>query len=417
MHIAIIGAGIAGVTTAYELAQSGHDVTVFERHGSVAEEASFANAGIVAPGFTAPWRASHWLRRLLAGQRTALRLTWPLSGEDLAWLRRQRRASAPDILAVNQVVMQRLAAYSCARLHQVAEQLDYTFDQVDGLLILLRTERDRERAQPNLLRLRDADAACREVSADEARQIEPALHPDTPLAGAIHVPDGAAGNCRQFAVIVRDAAEQCGAQFIFNAAVALDPRQHASLRVAGEPGPRQFDAIVLCAGVAAGELLAPLGIRLPLAPIYGYSISAPVAEPVLAPRAAVLDGGIAITCLGRRVRVAGLAEIGGHRGNANVAAPILQAWAEQRLYRTLTDWFPAAVTLTNGVQFWRGARPMLPDGPPVLGVSGVPGLWLNLGHGAYGWSMACGSARIMADLIEGRAPEIDLHGLGMERLR
>jgi D-amino-acid dehydrogenase len=415
MHIAIIGAGIAGVTTAYELAQSGHAVTVFERHGSVAEEASFANGGVIAPGFTAPWRASHWLRRLLTGQRTALRLTWPLSSEDLAWLRRQRRASAADIRIINQTVMQRLAAYSQARLHDVTEQLDYTFDQAEGLLILLRTERDRERAQHNLLQLRDAGEVCREVSADEARQIEPALHPNTPLASAIHVPDGEAGNCRQFAVIVRDAAEQRGAQFVFDATVALDPARRASLWVAGEPGPRQFDAIVLCAGVAAGELLAPLGIRLPLASIYGYSISAPVAEPVLAPRAAVLDGGIAITCLGRRVRVAGLAEIGGRHDDA--AAPMLPAWAEQRLYRTLTDWFPAAVNLNNGVQFWRGARPMLPDGPPVLGASGAPGLWLNIGHGAYGWSMTCGSARIIADLIEDRAPEIDLYGLGVERLR
>jgi D-amino-acid dehydrogenase len=415
MHIAIIGAGIIGVTTAYELAESGHTVTVFERHGSVAEEASFANAGVIMPGFTAPWRASNWLRRLVARDRAALRLTWPLSGTDLAWLRRQRRASAPDVRAVNQAAMQRLTTYSRARLHQVAEQLDYTFDRVQGALILLRTERDRARAQPDLVRLRDAGATCREVNADEARVIEPALHPATSLAGAIHVLDGEAGNCRQFAVIVRDAAEQRGAQFVFNTAVALDPAQYASLRIAGEPGPRQFDAIVLCAGTAAGELLAPLGIRLPLAPIHGYSISAPVAEPVLAPRAAVLDGGIAITCLGRRVRVAGLAEIGGHNDSANAAASILPAWVEQRLYRALTDWFPAAARLTNGIQVWRGARPMLPDGPPVLGASGVPGLWLNLGHGAYGWGMSCGSARIIADLIAGHAPEIDLQGLGVER--
>jgi D-amino-acid dehydrogenase len=164
-------------------------------------------------------------------------------------------------------------------------------------------------------------------------------------------------------------------------------------------------------------LLAPLGIRLPLALIHGYSISAPVAEPVFAPHAAVLDGGIAITCLGRRVRVAGLAETGGRDNNASVAVPVLPTWVEQRLYRSLTDWFPAAARLTSGIQVWRGTRPMLPDGPPVLGASGVPGLWLNLGHGAYGWSMSCGSARIMADLIAGHNPEIDLQGLSMERFR
>jgi D-amino-acid dehydrogenase len=415
MHIAIIGAGIAGVTTAYELAESGHAVTVFERHSSVAEEASFANAGVSMPDFAAPWRASRWWRRLLTGQRTTLRRTWPLSGNDLAWLRRQRRASASDVRAVNQAVMRRLAAYSRARLRQVTEQLDYAFDRADGLLILLRTERERERAQPNLAWLREAGAACREIDAEQARQIEPALNPATPLAGAIHVPDAEAGNCRQFAVIVRDAAQQRGAQFAFNTAVALDPAQPGQLWIAGQPS--RFDAIVLCPGAAAGELLAPLGIRLPLAPVYGYSISAPVAEPVLAPRAAVLDGDIAITCLGRRVRVAGLAEIGGHRPNPGVSTRLLPAWAEQRLYRSLTDWFPAAANLANGIQIWRGARPMLPDGPPVLGASGVPGLWLNLGHGDYGWSMACGCARAIADLIAGHTPEIDLHGLGVERLR
>jgi D-amino-acid dehydrogenase len=414
MHIAIIGAGIAGVTTAFELAANGHAVTVFERHSSVAEEASFANAGISTPGVTAPWRASHWLRRLVIRDRAALRLTWPLSSRDWSWLRRQKRASVPDIRAINQTAMQHLVAYSRVRLHQVAEQMEYVFDQAEGVLILLRTERERERAQANLAQLREAGVACREVDADEARRIEPALHPATPLAGAIHVPDGKAGNCRQFAVIVRDAAEQRGAEFVFNTAVMLDPKRPTSLRIAGQSAPRRFDAIVLCAGTAARESLAPLGIRLPLVPIYGYSISAPVAEPVLAPRAAVLDGGVAITSLGRRVRVAGLAEIGGRRGNLEGKLP---AWAEHRLYRALTDWFPAAARLTNGVQIWRGARPMLPDGPPVLGASGVPGLWLNLGHGDYGWAMSCGSARIIADLIAGRAPDIDLHGLGLERFR
>ncbi|MDR0480067.1 MAG: FAD-dependent oxidoreductase [Burkholderiaceae bacterium] len=418
MHIAIIGAGIIGVTTAYELAEGGHAVTVFERHSSVAEEASFANAGIVAPGFVAPWRAPHWLRLFWSRSPAASRLTWPLSSADLTWLRRQRSAGMPAMRALGQAAMQRLATYSRERLHQITERLDYTFDRTEGILILLRTARNRERAQPTLVRLRDAGASCREISADEARQIEPALHPNTPLAGAIHVPDGEAGNCRQFAVIARDAAEQKGAQFVFNTSViGIDPSYPASLWIAGETQPRGFDAVVLCTGAAASELLAPLGLRLPLASVYGYSISAPVDEPALAPRAAVFDGRIAIARLGQRVRVAGLAEIGGRHDNASTRAHALPAWAEQRLYRTLTDWFPAAARLTNGVQVWRGARPTLPDGPPALGASGLPGLWLNLGHGAHGWCMACGAARIVADLLEGHAPEIDLQGLEPERWR
>ena len=418
MHIAIIGAGIAGVTTAYELAAGGHAVTVFERHGSVAEEASFANAGVIAPDLVAPWRAPRWSNLFFARDGATPCLTWPLSSADMTWLRHQRRAGNPATFNLAQAAMRRLMTYSQARLHHISEQLDYTFDHAEGVLILLRGERDRERMQPDLERLRASGASCEEISADQARQIEPALHPDTPLAGAIHVPGGEAGNCRQFAVIVRDAAEQKGAQFIFNADVAgLDRGRPASLWITGEAQPRNFDAVVLCAGVGASELLAPLGLRLPLASIHGYSVSAPVAELALAPRAAVIDGQITITRLGQRVRVAGLGEIGGRHGNTSAHIPALPAWAEKRLYRTLTDWFPAAARLTNGVQVWRGARSMLPDGPPVLGSSGLPGLWLNLGHGDNGWAMACGAARILADLLEGHGPEIDLQGFGLERFR
>ncbi|MDO5625994.1 MAG: D-amino acid dehydrogenase [Pseudomonadota bacterium] len=416
MNIAIIGAGIIGVTTAYELAADGHQVTVFERHASVAEEASFANAGVVAPGYVTPWAAAGMparvLRHLLA-QHTPVRISRPLARADVAWMRQWLRACTPATYTANRTRMQRLAFYSRHRLHEVAARMAYDFDRGSGYMVLLRSAREQQAVQPGLALLRELGVAFHEITPDEARQIEPALHAGTPLAGAIHLPQDEVGNCRQFAVILRDAAEQLGARFQFGTALAaLSAAQPTTVQLAGEAAPQHFDAVVLCAGVGSAALLRPLGLRLPLRPVYGYSVSAPIREPLHAPRSGVMDERykVAICRLGQRVRVAGSAEIGGQPDAMNQACL-------RTLYKVLADWFPAATRLSSGVQLWKGARPMLPDGPPVLGASGLPGLWLNLGHGASGWALACGSARVLADQIAGRGPETDTEGLGIERWR
>ena len=415
MNIAILGAGIVGVTTAYELAADGHQVTVFERHASVAEGASFANAGVVAPGYVTPWAAPGMPLKVLGhllARHAPVRLRQPLSAADLGWMRLWRQACAPATYAANRARMQRLAFYSRQRLHAVAARMAYDFDRSSGYLVLLRAERDQRLVQPGLALLRELGVPFHEVTADEARQIEPALHPHTPLAGAIHLPQDEIGNCRQFAVILRDAAEQLGARFEFNTAVAgIEKAQSATINIANETASRRFDAVVLCAGVQSAALLWPLGLRLPLVPVYGYSVSAHIPEPLRAPRSGVMDERykVAITRMGQRVRVAGSAELGGRAHEINDAAI-------RTLYQVLADWFPGAARLSSGVQVWKGARPMLPDGPPVLGASGIPGLWLNLGHGSSGWALSCGSARVLADQIGGRAPEIDTEGLGIQRL-
>ena len=414
MRIAVLGAGIVGVSTAYELAIDSHQVTVFERHAMVAEAASFANAGVVAPGYVTPWAAPGMpgkvIRHLLA-RHAPVRLLRPLAATDLGWMRRWLRACEPGAYAANRARLQRLALYSRQRLHQVSADLACDFERSDGYQVLLRGEQERRVAQPGLALLRELGLAFHEITGDEARQIEPALHPDTPLAAAIHLPRDEAGNCRQFAVILRDAAEALGARFCFNTPVAgIDPTAPATLQLAGEPAPQGFDAIVLCAGMQSAALLRPLGLRLPLRPVYGYSISAPIPEPQHAPRSGVMDERhkVAITRIGQRVRVAGSAELGGR-------AEAINPDAVGTLYKVLHDWYPAAARLSAGVQVWKGARPMLPDGPPIIGASGIPGLWLNLGHGSSGWALACGSARVLADQIAGQAPAIDTEGLGLAR--
>ena len=416
MRIAILGAGIVGVTTAFELACDGHEVTVVERHASVAEGASFANAGVLAPGYVTPWAApgmpSKVLGHLLA-KHAPVRISRPLAGADIAWMRQWKRACEADTYIANRTRMQRLAFYSRHRLQEVAGRLAYDFDRGNGYMVLLRGDKEQQMAQPGLALLRELGVAFHEITGAEARQIEPALHPDTPLAAAIFLPEDGVANCRQFAVILRDAAQQLGVNFSFNTAVTrIDPAQQATIYVANDPTPHHFDALVVCTGVQSPDLLAPLGIRLPLRPVYGYSISAHVPEPTFAPRSGVMDERykVAISRMGQRVRVAGSAEIGGQPEAMNQNAL-------QTLYKVLSDWFPSAGRLSSGVQVWKGARPMLPDGPPVIGASGRPGLWLNLGHGSSGWALSCGSARVLADQLAGRTPEIDTEGLGIERLR
>ncbi|APW39185.1 amino acid dehydrogenase [Rhodoferax koreense] len=423
MKIAVIGAGVIGVTTAFELAADGHAVTVFERRSAAAEETSFANAGLIAPGYVTPWAAPGMPKKVLASlfsRHAPVKLALPLSGADIGWMWKWFQACKLETYLANRARMQRLAFYSRERLHLLTAELRFEYDRSDGYMVLLRAEKDRALVQPGVQVLRDAGVKFKELDADGARQIEPALSTDTPLLGAVHLPDDEVGNCRQFTMLLKAEAQRMGVNFEFNRTVAqIETAGGASVKIANEPAPRSFDAIVLCAGVASAALLRPMGVKVPLAAVYGYSITANIREPLNAPRSAVMDERykVAISRLGQRVRVAGSAEIGGQLQTKREAAV-------QTLYKVLHDWFPGAAQLANGVggvQEWKGARPMLPDGPPIVGAapdaSGQRRLWLNLGHGSSGWALSCGSARAIADLVAGRTPEVDLDGLGFDRLR
>ncbi len=415
MKIAVIGAGIIGVSTAYELGRDGHEVTVFERRGAAAEETSFANAGIIAPGYVTPW-AMPGMPRKVIGQmlrrHASVRIGLPLSAAELSWMWKWYRSCTMERYLANRAHMRRLAFYSRARMLAIRTELRLEYDRSHGYLVLLRTERDQTQAQPGLQLLRDAGVAFRQLEPDQARLVEPALNADTPFAGAIQLPDDEVGNCRQFALLLKNEAQRTGVRFRFNTTVdAITDGAGPSLAIQGEPSPCPFDAVILCAGVASTRLLRPLGVDLPLVAVHGYSLSASIKEPLNAPRSAVMDEHykVAVSRLGNRIRVAGSAELGGrpeHKRESSL----------RTLYKVLHDWFPGAASRANGIQEWKGARPMLPDGPPIVGSSGVPGLWLNLGHGSSGWALACGSARALADQILGHVPELDMRGFELGRL-
>jgi D-amino-acid dehydrogenase len=411
MKIAIIGAGIIGVTTAYELATDGHEVHVFERRASVCEESSFANAGVLAPGYVTPWAAPGMPSKVLKylfQEHAPVRLKLPFKNSELGWMRQWLKACKPNVYAAHRASLQRLASYSVARLQDLSKSLELEYDRAKGYMVLLRGEEELAQIQSSLEVLKEAGFEHKVLDAPAARKIEPALCANTALHAAVHLPNDEVANCRQFAMLLKTKAEALGVQFHFNtSAIRMEHASHGiRLTTQSEQthteSAHSFDNVVVCAGVASSSLLKPLGIHIPLIPVYGYSVSAPLREPFDAPQSGIMDERykVAISRIGNRVRVAGSAEIGGDPAKINDAAI-------KTLYKVLDDWFPAGADTKNQVQVWKGARPMLPSGPPRIGASGAANVWLNLGHGSSGWALACGSARVLADLMANKRPEIE----------
>ena len=420
-----MGAGIVGVTTAYELATDGHDVTVFERRSTIAEEASFATGALVAAGWTADWTGSRRHLRTPWATRTndGVRLARLPAAREWPWLWQWTQAGKLERLAQSQRQLHTLLRYSQQRQLAITTERELDHDRSQGMLVLWRDERDAEKAQPALAVMREAGVAFKVLGAEQARALEPALSAETPLHGAVELSGEGVANCREFALLLRAAAQSMGCRFRFDSPViALAPhgdgRVDVSVRslsagTGQEVQTERFDGVILCAGALSANLLLPLGLRLPLRAVLGQSLSAAVREPLDAPLSAVLDArsGISVARLGQRVRVAGGQEFG--------AAPGEPAKASlARLYKVLADWFPGAVRLggpRGSIQEWQGAQACLPDGLALIGQTRIPGLWLNLGHGTSGWSTACGSARSLADRLQSRESEVDLIGFSPQR--
>lgn len=434
MRVAVIGAGIAGVCSAFELAADGHEVTVFERRGSVAAESSFAHSGLLAPAYLTAWSALG-RRALLQPRRkhSSLQLSAAKLLSPALW-----RAARFNPEAARR--LQPLLSYSQARQAELRHSLQLDYERSEGLLMLLRSARELAAVQTGVTLLTELGLPHQQLDAAECRALEPGLSPDTALAGGIRLPQDEVGNCRQFAHLIRGEARRLGARFRFHTTVQrIEPGTkpqilHAytppeeSLAAAGpdsdsgsdtrpetmEPQLESFDAVVVCAAGESSALLRPLGLKLPLLTWQGYSITAPLrqieAHPDLGPRSGLVDAQyhVALSRIGQRVRVSGVTEIGGH-------ATQMSQRATDTLHKVLHDWFPGAAQY-GAVQRWRGARARVADGLPLLGASGLAGVWLNTAHADGGWSIANGAARALADQMAGRTPAVDLAGMDISRL-
>jgi D-amino-acid dehydrogenase len=416
MRVAVVGAGIVGVTLAHELAASGHEVQVLERRASVAAEGSFARAGLLAPRLVRPWTATPLGGPPRApGAQPALPWLQAASLPHLRWLWQGWRSRRGSEGQTRRAALQALAHASQGLQQRLADALAPSFEHTQGVMLLVR-----EAAHARRLRaaLPDADgdaAAARWLEAADARALEPALNPTAPLAGALHLPRDGAGNCRQFAHALKGEAQRLGVRWRFGAEVLrLRPGKPVTVELAAQDA-LTVDAVVLCTGLDSAALLQPLGLRLPLRAVRNASFTAPLRGPddsdPAAPRATVIDLArqVALTRLGDRVRASGGASLGTAVGR--VPQALLQC-----LHGTLEHWFAGAAALRLG-QAWLSASPTLPDGLPVLGASGHDGVWLNIGHGAHGWVLASGAAALLRAGLEGAPPPLPLQPFAADRFR
>ena len=412
-RVAVVGAGLAGVTTAYELAALGLRVQVFERGGSVAEQASFASSALLSPFVPdladagAPAPLGFRLRRWRAGRK----------GSD----------AGAQLAALSQL--------SLARTAELRRELGLDDEPSHGLLVALTDAKRVAAAEARLEGWKALGLQVELIEAGEARLREPGVNADAPLSAALAFAHGGTGNARLFAQQLRQQAQRLGASFRFHSTVRAVAADGAGLtlryeytppaeaptrgteREAGDtlpqlPGPQdeRFDAVVLCNGLEAPGLL---GQRLPLSAHHEASVTAPLrlleAHPDLGPKAGWVDPsrGITVTRTGQRVRVTGGLTVTDARGKVT---PDFEA-----LHRGLQHWFPGSM-LHSQVQQSQSRRALVADGLPLLGSSGRAGLWLNLSPGGSGWGLACGAAKVLAQQISGQTPAIDIAALGLQRL-
>ncbi|AIO33641.1 FAD dependent oxidoreductase family protein [Burkholderia cenocepacia] len=427
MHVIVLGAGVIGVATAWHLREAGCDMTVVEREADVAQATSLGNAGVIAPGYVTPWAAPGMpgkILKYLFKPASPLIFRPTLDRAQWRWIARWLRECEFERFRVNKQRMQRIAYYSRACLHAFRERHPFDYGASRGYLQLLRGAFDVEMAQPALKVLRDAGIAFRELDAAGCTAIEPGLRwaRQAPVGG-IYLPDDEAGDCARFTRELRALCEANGVTFRLRTELrALDVAggRVRGVRIAArdlrddghrtrDDAPLAADAVVVALGVDSARLLRPYGIDVPLYPVKGYSATLAVVDDEKAPRAALMDESLktAITRFGPTLRVAGTAELGSRHA-------ALRQQALDTLMKVLDDWFPQAAD-RGSARFWVGRRPMTPDGPPLLGASGIDGLWLNVGHGSTGWAMSMGSGKVLADLVTGRTPEIDLSGLTLAR--
>jgi len=417
MHVLVLGAGLAGVTSAWYLKKSGFDVTVVDRQGAPAMETSFANGGQISVSHPEPWAnpgapltVLRWLGRDDAPLKFSPRADW----RQWRWAASFLHECLPWRTARNTRAIAALARYSRQCLNELRDEtgLHYTHSE-RGILHVFFEEHEIRQMPARVRSLLAHQIAARTCDAGECLAIEPALaHMEHPPLGGIYAPDDESGDAHDFIRALAQRLQDDGVHFIFNTRV--EGFDHTGglvegVRITREDGSHdrlEASSYVLCMGSYSPLLVAPLGERLPIYPVKGYSISVPVTDPARAPTVSLTDEARRIVCsrLGDTLRVAGTAELNGYDlslDERRVGA--LKAWVARS--------FPEATDLSNAIP-WCGLRPTTPSNRPLIGKSGLLNLYYNTGHGTLGWTMACGASAALADLMSGQHPTPDFPFLG-----
>jgi D-amino-acid dehydrogenase len=411
MKIAILGGGVIGTSTAYYLAKSGHEVTVIDRQPATALETSFANAGQVSPGYSAPWaapglplKAIKWLFM----QHRPL-VIWPqMDPAFWRWTIAMLMNCTAERYDRNKSHMVRIAEYSRDCLRELRRDTGITYDNRSlGTLQLFRKQQQLDASASDIAILQRFNVPYELLDRAGCISHEPALaQVSDKIIGGLRLPGDETGDCFKFTQRLATLAQQIGVKFSYNTEIqGLD---HDGRRITGvrtDRGLVTADHYVVAFGSYSPLLLKPLGLKLPVYPVKGYSLTAKLLDDSKAPVSTVMDETykIAITRLGDRIRLGGTAELAGYNLK-------LRRARRAALEHVLTDLFPGGGEVGSAM-FWTGLRPMTPHGSPIIGATRYLNLSLNTGHGTLGWTMAAGSGQVLADLISGRKPAIDMTGL------
>lgn len=413
MHIVVVGGGVVGMTTAYELNRRGHQVTVMERHGVAGNETSKGNAAQRSYGVVYPWadpamvlKAVPWIFK----QDGPLKLRVPPSLDAIKFiLATLRYARSPGLFGLNKRAMLRLGIHSRKRFLALEQELDLDFDgDHQGLLHLASTPEALESYRETHHLLNELGIASRLLTPEQVREAEPGMTGTGPLYGALSYDTDGTGDCHLFSGELAKACELKGVSVRYNTEtehLLADDHRVNGVVVRNKDGKSETleaDAVVICAGCWSGQLTRQLGLKLPIYPVKGYSFTVPLKEPDRAPLSTIHDDNYKVvsTRLGNRLRASGFVELADF--NRNIPEARLAT-----IRKSVESRFPGCADLM-AAETWTGFRPMTPDGPPIIGRGPRENLFLNTGHGTFGWTLSAGSADVVAQLIDGEEPSVCL---------
>jgi D-amino-acid dehydrogenase len=419
MKVVILGSGVIGVTTAYYLAKAGHEVIVLDRQVGSALETSFANAGQISPGASAPWaapgiplKALKWMLQ----KHAPLSITPDGTLFQLRWIWQMLMNCRASRYTANKHRMVKLAEYSrdCLKELRASTNIHYEGRQ-RGTLQLFRTEAQLNAAEKDTRVLKQAGIPFELLTRTELANAEPALKfVQEKLSGGLRLPNDETGDCRLFTLMLTDMAESLGVRFRFGVsidALTMEDDQITGVDIMNESADNELvtaDAYVIALGSYSTNMLRGI-VDVPVYPVKGYTITVPIVDETKAPVSTIMDETykVGITRFDDRIRVGGMAELVGFNTQ-------LKDHRRETLEMVLNDLFPGAGEIQQD-SFWTGLRPMTPDGTPIVGATSVPNLYINTGHGTLGWTMSCGSASVLADIISGKKTAIDVSELSVKR--
>jgi D-amino-acid dehydrogenase len=412
MRVVILGSGVIGVTSAYYLAKAGHDVTVLDRQPGPALETSFANAGQISPGYASPWaapgiplKAMKWMLQ----RHAPLSITPDGTLFQLQWMWQMLQNCNAERYAINKERMVRLAEYSrdCFKALRASTGIAYEGRQ-QGTTQLFRTQEQMDAAAKDISVLEETGVPYELLSREQLVGAEPGLARNK-LVGGLRLPNDETGDCQLFTTRLTAMAEELGVKFRYGMDITgLVTEGDAIKGVKCGDELVTAESYVVAMGSYSTALLKEL-VQIPVYPLKGYSITVPIVNASAAPVSTILDETykIAVTRFDDRIRVGGMAEIAGFNTELNPRR-------RETLEMVVNDLFPGAGD-TAAASFWTGLRPMTPDGTPIVGRTGLRNLYINTGHGTLGWTMSCGSAQLLSDIISARRPAIRADDLSVSR--